>query len=254
MEMYAQRVTSSFAPPPLELPPGVHRVLLVEDDMGLASLMADYLSKHDLEVLCEPRGDKAIERILKEQPHLIVLDVMLPGKDGFEICRELRAQGNDIPVIMLTAREEDFDQVLGLELGADDYLAKPVQPRVLLAHIKAILRRLGQGERVNTEGDILQFGKLRIHRIAREVVLGTRNIDLTTAEFDLLWLLATNAGKVLSRNEILKALRGLDYDGTDRSIDSRISRLRRKLGDDVAPSSRIKTIRPHGYLFSPSAW
>jgi two-component system OmpR family response regulator/two-component system response regulator RstA len=242
------------SPSPADAPRQASRILLIEDDTGLATLVADYLSKHDIEVVCESRGDRAMERIFKEQPNLIVLDVMLPGKDGFEICRELRAEGNEIPVIMLTAREEDFDQVLGLELGADDYLAKPVQPRVLLAHIKAILRRLGNSDRVSNEGEALQFGKLRIHRIAREVALGGRDIDLTTAEFDLLWLLATNAGKVLSRNEILKALRGLDYDGTDRSIDSRVSRLRRKLGDDVAPSSRIKTIRPHGYLFSPSAW
>lgn len=243
--------------PPSAVAPTSHRVLVVEDDTGLANLIADYLSKNDMEVLCESRGDRALDRIAREQPDLIVLDVMLPGKDGFEICRELRSQGGPLgetPVVMLTAREEDFDQVLGLELGADDYLAKPVQPRVLLAHIKAILRRSSQSERPASESEALQFGKLRIHFVAREVNLNGRNIDLTTAEFDLLWLLASHAGKVLTRNEILKALRGLDYDGTDRSIDSRISRLRRKLGDDAVASSRIKTIRPHGYLFSPTAW
>jgi two-component system OmpR family response regulator/two-component system response regulator RstA len=229
-----------------------NRVLLVEDDPGLATLITDYLAKYMIEVLSETRGDRALQRILQEQPQLIVLDVMLPGKDGFEICRELRAMGNKTPVIMLTAREEDFDQVLGLELGADDYLTKPVQPRVLLAHIKAILRRLGYAARTQSEQGLLQFGNLCIHQLAREASLSGRSIDLTTAEFNLLWLLASNAGKVLSRNEILKTLRGLDYDGTDRSIDSSISRLRRKIGDDTASSSRIKTIRPHGYLFSPS--
>jgi two-component system OmpR family response regulator/two-component system response regulator RstA len=211
-----------------------------------------------MEVSIEHRGDTAIERISREQPHLIVLDVMLPGLDGFEICRKLRSQGLATPIMMLTAREEDFDQVLGLELGADDYLTKPVQPRLLFAHIKAILRRISANaagsEKVASGGDSLQFGRLYINRIAREVKLGDGAVDLTTAEFDLLWLLAANAGRVLSRNEILKELRGLDYDGIDRSIDSRISRLRRKLEDENAQFSHIKTVRPHGYLFSPTTW
>ncbi len=230
------------------------RVLIVEDDVELARLTAEYLEKRNIEVMIEHRGDEALARIAKEQPHLLVLDVMLPGMDGFDICRELRTQGSDLPIIMLTARDEDIDQVLGLEMGADDYLAKPVQPRVLLAHIKAILRRSTSQEKIVTDGESLQFGQLRISKISREVKIGSENIDLTTAEFDLLWLLATNAGRVLPRNEILKSLRGLDYDGIDRSIDSRVSRLRRKLGDDAIASAHIKTVRPHGYLFSPAAW
>ena len=222
------------------------RVLIVEDDVELARLTAEYLVKRNIQVAVEHRGDEALARIAREQPHLIVLDVMLPGMDGFDICRALRNQGSEVPIIMLTARDEDIDEVLGLEMGADDYLAKPVQPRVLLAHIKAILRRSTAQEKIAADGDALQFGQLRISKISREVKLGNDNVDLTTAEFDLLWLLATNAGRVLPRNEILKSLRGLDYDGIDRSIDSRVSRLRRKLGDDAIGSAHIKTVRPHG--------
>jgi len=231
-----------------------YRVLIVEDDVELARLTAEYLEKRNIKVSIEHRGDEALARIAREQPHLVVLDVMLPGMDGFDICRELRNQGSDLPIVMLTARDEDIDQVLGLEMGADDYLAKPVQPRVLLAHIKAILRRSTSQDKIVADGDSLQFGQLRISKIAREVKIGADNIDLTTAEFDLLWLLATNAGRVLPRNEILKSLRGLDYDGIDRSIDSRVSRLRRKLGDEAVASAHIKTVRPHGYLFSPTGW
>lgn len=230
------------------------RVLIVEDDTALASLTAEYLQKRGLFVEIEHRGDRALARIDIAKPHVVVLDVMLPGQDGFEICRALRSQGSDVPIIMLTARDEDIDQVLGLEMGADDYLAKPVQPRVLLAHIKAILRRSTSQEKPAQDTSSLQFGQLRISKIARDVTLGASVVDLTTAEFDLLWLLATNAGRVLPRNEILKALRGLEYDGIDRSIDSRISRLRRKLGDDAVAAAHIKTVRPHGYLFSPAAW
>ena len=230
------------------------RVLIVEDDVDLARLTSEYLQKRGLLIEVEHNGARALKRIENEKPHLIVLDVMLPGMDGFEICRQLRARGADVPVIMLTARDEDIDQVLGLEIGADDYLAKPVQPRVLLAHIKAILRRSITRTEQAGSTDSLQFGELHISKVSRDVRIGNEAIELTTAEFDLLWLMATNAGRVLPRNEILKALRGLDYDGVDRSIDSRISRLRRKLGDGAVAAAHIKTVRPHGYLFSPAAW
>ena len=230
------------------------RVLIVEDDVDLARLTSEYLQKRGLLIEVEHNGARALKRIENEKPQLIVLDVMLPGMDGFEICRQLRARGADVPVIMLTARDEDIDQVLGLEIGADDYLAKPVQPRVLLAHIKAILRRSITRTEQAGSTDSLQFGQLHISKVSRDVRIGNEAIELTTAEFDLLWLMATNAGRVLPRNEILKALRGLDYDGVDRSIDSRISRLRRKLGDGAVAAAHIKTVRPHGYLFSPAAW
>ena len=155
---------------------------------------------------------------------------------------------------MLTARDEDFDRVLGLELGADEFIAKPVQPRVLLAHIRAILRRVGMRERGGAGGEPIVFGRLEIDTGSREVRLGGKPVDLTTSEFDVLWLLARHAGKVLSRNDILQELRSLDYDGSDRSVDCRIYRLRRKLGDLADSAERIKTIRNVGYLFSPTHW
>lgn len=237
-----------------EATPAAMRILLVEDDVELSCAIGDYLKKHGIELATETRGDRARERIADEKPDLVILDVMLPGKDGFDVCRELRASGNNVPVIILTAREEDFDQVLGLELGADDYLAKPIQPRVLLARIKA-MRRRNQGGEANAEREnVLQFGRLKIHGTNREVTLGEQRIELSPAEFDLLWLLASNAGKVMQRNEILKSLRGLYYNGADRSVDARLYRLRRRFGDEKRSSWKIKTVRPQGYMFCVEPW
>lgn len=229
------------------------RILLVEDDERLAELTAEYLTKNDLEVSIEIRGDTAETRILAEQPDLVILDVMLPGKDGFEVCRAVRSQYRGV-ILMLTARDEDFDQILGLELGADDYIAKPVQPRVLLARIKALLRRMPVVGETNAETDSLVFGEFRISQATRTAALAGQSIDLTTAEFDLLWLLATHAGNVLSRDDLLQELRGIGFDGLDRSIDARISRLRKKLNDDPENPTRIKTVRGKGYLFSKHDW
>jgi len=226
------------------------RILLVEDDERLAELTAEYLTKNDMQVSIEPRGDTAEARILTEQPDLVILDVMLPGKDGFEVCRAVRAQYRGV-ILMLTARDEDFDQILGLEMGADDYIAKPVQPRVLLARIKALLRRLPTvPETGNGESENMVFGQFRISQATRTASLS----GLTIAEFDLLWLLATHAGNVLSRDDLLQELRGIGFDGLDRSIDARISRLRKKLNDDPENPTRIKTVRGKGYLFSKHDW
>ncbi len=230
------------------------RVLLVEDDERLAELIGEYLGRNGMDMFWVGRGDAAIEQAYALAPDLIVLDVMLPGQDGFDICRELRARGATLPILILTARDEDFDRVLGLELGADEFIAKPVQPRVLLAHIRAILRRVGMRDRPGASGDTVVFGRLEIDTASREVRLGGKPVDLTTSEFDVLWLLARHAGKVLSRNDILQELRSLDYDGSDRSVDCRIYRLRRKLGDLADSAERIKTIRNVGYLFSPTNW
>lgn len=229
------------------------RILLVEDDARLAELTAEYLSRNDLNVSIEPRGDTAEARILAEQPDLVILDVMLPGKDGFEVCRAVRPQYRGV-ILMLTARDEDFDQILGLEMGADDYIAKPVQPRVLLARIKALLRRLPAPGEPAGESEAMIFGQFRISQATRTATLGGTSIDLTTAEFDLLWLLATHAGNVLSRDDLLQELRGIGFDGLDRSIDARISRLRKKLNDDPENPTRIKTVRGKGYLFSKHDW
>jgi DNA-binding response OmpR family regulator len=236
-------------------------ILIVEDDIALASITADYLRLHNFSVELAHDGVAAREciqsRVGSAYPYsLIILDVMLPGVDGLELCRELRRSGVTTPIVILTARDDDIDIVLGLEFGADDYLSKPVQPRVLLARIKALLRRTNQTDTAAPilSPDQLSFGELVINRSSRSVRLSMETIDLTTAEFDLLWLLASNAGRILPRHEILRELRGLEYDGVDRSIDSRVSRLRRKLGDDSVVTSHIKTVRPHGYFFSPENW
>ena len=225
------------------------QILIVEDDQRLAQLTREYLEGNGLKVAVEANGANAVARILAEQPALVVLDLMLPGEDGLSICRKVRG-GYKGPILMLTARTDDMDQVLGLEMGADDYVCKPVRPRVLLARIRALLRRHGSdGERDDGNPKRLQFGALAIDKAMREAWLGDQSIELTSAEFDLLWLLAANAGRILSREEIFGALRGIEYDGQDRSIDVRISRIRPKIGDDPMHPRLIKTVRSKGYLF-----
>ncbi len=247
-------MTILMEPAPVTDAKRVPKVLLVEDDTELSSAVADYLCKNGFDVTTEARGDLAVGRIENEQPDMVILDVMLPGRDGLDICRDVRSAGNRVPIIMLTARDEDFDQVLGLELGADDYLAKPVQPRVLLARIKAVGRRLTPSDETAPEDNILRFGRLRIHGGNRDATIGETRIKLTPAEFDLLWLLASNAGKVMHRDDILKELRGLDYNGADRSVDARLYRLRRRFGDEKESAWKIKTVRPHGYMFCVDPW
>ncbi|MAY14643.1 MULTISPECIES: response regulator [Oceanospirillaceae] len=228
------------------------RILIVEDDERLATLTKDYLESNGLKVAVEGDGSRAIERIKTEQPDLVVLDLMLPGEDGLAVCRIVRPYYKG-PILMLTARTEDLDQVLGLEMGADDYVAKPVRPRVLLARIRALLRRVKEvPEEQVVEGgsdNRLTFGNLVVDNAMREAWLEGKSIDLTSAEFDLLWLLSSSAGRVLTREEIFHQLRGIEYDGQDRSIDVRVSRIRPKVGDDPMNPKRIKTVRSKGYLF-----
>lgn len=231
---------------------GGKRILIVEDDDLAATTLARFLEKQGYAVEVEMRGDRAAARILSSQPDAVVLDGMLPGCDGLDVVREVRAKFRQ-PIVMLTARGEEMDEILGLELGADDYIAKPAEPRVVLARLRACMRRAGDGT-PESRSDVLAFGQLSINRATRSVTLAGREIDFTTAEFDLLWLLAANAGRTLTRDAIFGELRGLEHDGLDRSIDMRISRLRRRLGDDGAAPKRIKTVRGKGYLFSPSDW
>ncbi|MFT5718517.1 MAG: two-component system response regulator RstA [Oleiphilaceae bacterium] len=237
------------------------RILIVEDDERLADLTKEYLESNGLVVSVEGNGTHAVERILNEKPDLVVLDLMLPGEDGLSICRKVRPAYNG-PILMLTARTDDLDQVLGLEMGADDYMSKPVRPRVLLARIRALLRRIkemsGNGNGSQSDADAqgatrLVFNNLTVDSSMREAWLNDESIDLTSAEFDLLWLLSSNAGTVLSREEIFTALRGIEYDGQDRSIDVRVSRIRPKIGDDPVHPRRIKTVRSKGYLFVKEA-
>jgi len=224
------------------------RILIVEDDRRLADLTREYLEANGLRVTLEADGALAAARILGERPDLVVLDLMLPGEDGLSICRKVRG-GYNGPILMLTARSDDMDQVLGLEMGADDYVCKPVRPRVLLARVRALLRRRETLEAPAERLQRLGFGPLVIDQAMREAWLRGQGIELTSAEFDLLWLLAANAGRILSREEIFTALRGIEYDGQDRSIDVRISRIRPKIGDDPLHPRLIKTVRGKGYLF-----
>jgi DNA-binding response OmpR family regulator len=226
-------------------------VLLVEDDLRLAELVSHYLENNGFHVATTDRGDQVVERVQGEAPDLVILDLGLPGKDGFTICRELRP-GYSNPILILTARDNDFDHVLGLELGADDYVIKPVEPRVLLARINALLRR--SRAKSHLEHTSLRFGKLVINTVARAVSLNSQPVALSSAEFDLLAHLAEHAGEIQSRAALFRHLHGREYDGIDRMLDVRISHLRKKLGEDADSSERIKTIWGQGYLFVPDAW
>jgi len=228
------------------------QVLIVEDDRRLAELTRDYLENNGLRVSLEGDGAKASARIIDEQPDLVILDLMLPGEDGLSICRNVRSR-YDGPILMLTARTDDTDHIQGLDMGADDFVCKPVHPRVLLARIHALLRRSEVAEASTQEPRRLVFGPLVVDSALREAWLNEQSIELTSAEFDLLWLLVANAGRILSREEIFTALRGVGYDGQDRSIDVRISRIRPRIGDDPIHPRLIKTIRSKGYLFVPEA-
>lgn len=228
-------------------------ILLIEDDLRLADLTAEYFRQNGLSVAIESRGDRAIARFLAEQPRVVLLDLMLPGTDGLTICRELR-EIYDGPILIFTARDSDIDQVIGLEAGADDYVAKPVDPMVLLARTRALLRRVeADKHRQPAVGDII-LGGLRISEASQQVWLDGAKVQLTTHEFELLRLLARHAGKTLSREDIFGHLRGIEYDGIDRSIDGRISKLRRKLQDSADEPTRIKTVWGKGYLLVPDAW
>jgi DNA-binding response OmpR family regulator len=228
-------------------------ILLIEDDTRLAQLTATYLEQNGLRVRVEARGDRALERFAQEKPRLVLLDLLLPGKDGLAICRDLR-RAHDVPILILTARDTDLDHVIGLEAGADDYVMKPVDPMVLLARVRALLRRAERpGSAVERRPDVT-LGGLRISDTSREVWLQGRPVPLTTQEFELLSLLARRAGELVSRDEVFRSMRGIDYDGLDRSIDGRVSKLRRKLGDDAAAPTRIKTVWGKGYLLVPDAW
>lgn len=222
------------------------RLLIVEDDARLADLTAEYLQARGFTVAIERDGGRAVARILVERPDLVVLDLMLPGEDGLSICRRVRAEGYAGAIVMLTARGEEIDQVLGLEMGADDYVAKPVGPRLLLARIRTLLRRRGPAA---PAAERIVDGALVIDRTARAVTVGGAPVELTTAEFDLLWLLAGRPGQAVTRQALFQALRGIDYDGIDRSMDVRVSQLRRKLA--AAGADRIKTVRGVGYQFAP---
>lgn len=227
------------------------KILLVEDDQRLASLVQSFLQQHGYSVQVCDNGLHAEQACKEFGPELVVLDLMLPGLDGFAVCRALRGWYRQ-PILMLTAKQSDIDQVLGLELGADDYVIKPVEPRVLLARIHALLRRTQGGTTADQQR--LEFGKLKLNQSAREAYYAEQLVELTSYEFDLLWMLAKHAGQTVRREAIHKQIIGREYDGLDRTVDVRVSHLRRKLGDNAETPFRIKTVWGKGYLFVADAW
>jgi len=223
----------------------VERILLVEDDPRLAEMLCEYLGQAGFGVTVAPLGITALERLAGADYDAVVLDLMLPDMDGLDVCRQLRAKA-DTPVLMLTARGEPVDRIVGLELGADDYLPKPFEPRELLARLRAILRR---SSRTMAPGEKpLTFGRLEIDTAAHIVRLDGVQCELTGYQFDLLVTLAKNAGRVLSRDALLDAVKGEQLESFDRSIDVHVSNLRRKLGDAPDGDSPITTIHRSGYL------
>ncbi|MEW5559878.1 two-component system response regulator RstA [Enterobacter asburiae] len=237
----------------------MNKIVFVEDDPEVGSLIAAYLGKHDMDVIVEPRGDRAEEVVLREQPDLVLLDIMLPGKDGMTICRDLRAQWQG-PIVLLTSLDSDMNHILSLEMGASDYILKTTPPAVLLARLRLHLRQhvVAPMSEKSASGltphKAIRFGSLSIDPVNRQVQLSGTNVTLSTADFDLLWELATHAGQIMDRDALLKNLRGVTYDGMDRSVDVAISRLRKKLLDSATEPYRIKTVRNKGYLFAPHAW
>jgi DNA-binding response OmpR family regulator len=221
--------------------------LLVEDDARLARLTSEYLTGHGVVVTHVADGRRGLEEALRGRWDVVLLDLMLPGRDGLEICRELRTR-TDLPIIILTARGEEADRVMGLELGADDYLAKPYSPRELLARIRAVTRR-AKG-RAGPRNEVLAVGTLTLDPASRRVMRSGEEIALTGYEFDLLRALAERAGRILSREQLMERVRGSAEDAFDRSIDVHVSRLRQKLGDDPKRPRLIKTVRGVGYLLA----
>ncbi len=228
-----------------------NHILLVEDDRRLAELVRDFLQANDFLVTIEGNGNRVIRQCQQLNPTLIILDLNLPGKDGLTICQELRTEYRG-PILMLTARNDDIDQVLGLEFGADDYVIKPAEPRVLLARVKALLRRYYQPEPTDQEN--LVFDQLTIQPGSRKVQLQGQEIYLSSHEFDLLLALAKQAGQIVGREFLFNQIYHREYDGLDRTVDVRISQLRKKLMDHSDNPTRIKTIWGKGYLFVADAW
>ena len=218
------------------------RVLLVDDDEALGALLSEFLGQFGFSVKAVAHPEEGLRTLKSDPPDIVVLDVMLPGLDGFAVCRKIR-ETSRVPIVMLTARGDVMDRIVGLELGADDYLPKPFEPRELVARIQAVLRR---GAAAGGE-EIARVGTLEVNWVARAARLDGRPLELTTAEFELLALFVRNPGRVLSRDRILDETRGVDWEAYDRSIDILVSRLRQKLGDDARHPAFIKTVRGMGY-------
>lgn len=225
-------------------------IVIIEDDPRLCEMLSEYLAKSGYQVTTHMRGKAALAWLADNKADAVVLDLMLPDMDGLEVCRQLRAGGNSatIPVLMLTARGDAIDRIIGLELGADDYLPKPFEPRELLARLRAVLRRGGESRK--TVSDTMRFGRLEIEPIAYTARLDGKPCDLTACQFDLLLMLARNAGRVMTREALMDATSGSQGDVFDRSIDVHMSRLRAAVEDDPRHPRRIITVRGAGYVFA----
>ncbi|MBE0362572.1 hypothetical protein PULV_a0091 [Pseudoalteromonas ulvae UL12] len=230
------------------------KILLVEDDLSLAQWVSEYLTEQGFHVILCHRGDYVQRLVKQHDPALILLDIMLPGMDGISVCRELRSFYQQ-PIILLTAKGEEVDEVIGLEVGATDYIIKPVRPRALLARIKSALRAAQPNSDTPAEPESeLNVGHLTIDVRSRNVSLGANNITLSNAEYSLLYFLAKNADKIVDRDAVFMATKGREYDGLDRSVDVLISALRKKFADDPQNPQKIKTIWGQGYLLVSAAW
>lgn len=225
-------------------------IMVVEDDASLAQWIGDFLIDNGYAVTVANRGDEAVDLIREDEPALVILDINLPKKNGFEVCREVREFYHK-PVLMLTARGDENDEVFGIEAGANDYLIKPVRPRALLARVQSML---APGDRPLGSTSVREYGRFKIDADSRTVWIDDKTIEVSTHEFDVLWLLTENAGVVMSRDDLVNALRGIEYDGFNRSVDVLISRLRKKLGDSSQKPRKIKTIWGKGYMFAVDAW
>lgn len=220
-------------------------ILVVDDEPKIAQLAKDYLVKNGFKVLTSGDGVQALAIARREKPDLIVLDLMLPGLDGLDVCRAIRKE-SDVPIIMLTARVEEADQLIGLELGADDYITKPFSPRALVARVRALLRR-ARGDLL--QGEILKSGNLELDLKKMQVKLSGELIHLTRSEYTMLEMLVKHEGQPLSRDQLLEHLHGVVYGGVDRSVDSHIKNLRKKIEPDPAEPTYIQTIYGFGYKF-----
>jgi DNA-binding response OmpR family regulator len=220
------------------------RILMIDDDRALGAMLTEYLAPAGLELSAAASAREGLALFARGGWDALILDIMLPDIDGLEVCRRVRAE-SDVPILMLTARGDETDRIVGLELGTDDYLPKPFNPRELQARLRAILRRRGGGRR-----ELLRFGRLEIDRDARSVRLGGEARSLTAHQFELLWALATHAGRVMSREALMERARGETLDAFDRSIDVHVARIRAAIEDDAKHPRRIVTVRGAGYVFA----
>jgi DNA-binding response OmpR family regulator len=231
----------------------MNTLLLIEDDHRLAHMVREYLEQSGFAVQHAANGVSGLKMLQDSTPALVLLDLMLPDIDGLEVCKRIRGLPGTLaqtPVLMLTAKGDPMDRIVGLELGADDYLPKPFEPRELLARIRAVLRRHAPGDTHTTDHQTLTFGSLELDRDARTISVRGKVCDLTAYQFDLLWVLAERAGRVLSRDQIMEAVRGKELEAFDRSIDVHMGRIRAAIEDDAKTPKRILTVRGVGYVFA----